>query len=195
MNRISAENRITVIAPRQAHGVTLLEMLMVMTIVGILLAVGIPSYQYVTNSNRIAAEVNGLVGDLQFARSEAIKEGLPVTVCVSTDGATCVAGLGNTAWNTGWIVYSDLNNNGAPDAGEVLRVTSGFPGADTFTTTATSAVIFNREGFATGLAGGAIFTLHATPTNTASTRCVSVTAMGQLATLHNGDTSSAGTCS
>ena len=48
-------------------------MMVVILIASILLAVGVPSYRYVTNSNRLSAEVNALLGDLQFARSEAIK--------------------------------------------------------------------------------------------------------------------------
>jgi type IV fimbrial biogenesis protein FimT len=49
-------------------GFTLIELIVVITIVSILMAVGVPSYRYVTNSNRMSAEVNGLLGDLQFAR-------------------------------------------------------------------------------------------------------------------------------
>jgi type IV fimbrial biogenesis protein FimT len=64
----------------RAAGFTLLELLITMSVATILLTIAIPSFQYVTNSNRIAGEVNGLLGDLQFARSEAIKEGQYVSV-------------------------------------------------------------------------------------------------------------------
>ena len=70
------------------RGVTLFEILVVMGIVAMLMAIGIPSYKYVTNANRISAEINGLLGDLQYARSEAIKEGQTVSVCVSSGQAT-----------------------------------------------------------------------------------------------------------
>ena len=53
-------------------GVTLIEMVVVMAIVGILIGVGVPSFRYVTNSNRMSSEVNNLLGDMQFARSEAL---------------------------------------------------------------------------------------------------------------------------
>ena len=77
-----------------------------------------------TNSNRIAAEINGLLGDLQFARAEAIKEGQTVTVCVSSNGATC-AGAAVSTWQNGWIVFSDVNNDHTVDAGDaILRVQS-----------------------------------------------------------------------
>src|SRR5438874_1331083 len=92
-----------------------------------------PSYRYITNAYRMSAEVNGLLGDLQYARSEAIKEGQTVTTCVSTNGATCARGT-NVNWGTGWIVFSDPNVNATPGAGGVLRVQGAFAGSvpDTF---------------------------------------------------------------
>ena len=65
-------------------GFTVTELVIVMTIVGILTAIGVPSYKYVTTSNRISSEINSLLGDMQFARSQAIKQGLTVTVCTSS---------------------------------------------------------------------------------------------------------------
>ncbi|MGO9993213.1 MAG: GspH/FimT family pseudopilin [Steroidobacteraceae bacterium] len=162
------------------RGFTLFEMVVVMGIVGILMAIAIPSYQYVTNSNRISAEVNGLLGDLQFARSEAIKEGQPVSVCVSTNGTSCT---NSTSWQNGWIVFSDQNGNGAvnspPD--QVLRAQSTFSGTDTFTANNNIAVItFNREGFAAGVPIGALLTLHAATPAAGSTRCLSITLIGLM---------------
>ena len=63
-------------------GFTLTELMVVVAIVAILLGIGVPSYRYISNSYRMSAEVNGLLGDLQYARSEAIKEGQTVTTCV-----------------------------------------------------------------------------------------------------------------
>src|SRR5665213_2804001 len=169
---------------RACRGITLLEMITVMGIAAILMAIAVPSYKYVTNSNRIAAEVNGLLGDMQFARGEAIKEGQTVTVCVSTDGATCLV---NTAWNSGWIVFSDPNNNQQVDGNEqILRVQAGFTSTDTFVANlGISAVTFNREGFAAadgaGLAGGAaLITLHASPAVADWTRCLSMNMVGMM---------------
>jgi type IV fimbrial biogenesis protein FimT len=172
---------------RSCRGITLLEMITVMGIAAILMAIAVPSYKYVTNSNRIAAEVNGLLGDMQFARGEAIKEGQTVTVCVSTDGATCATGT--TTWNSGWLVFSDPNNNQQVDPNEsILRVQAVFTGSDTFVASNNiSAVTFNREGFAAanggvGLASGtALITLHASPAVAASTRCLSMNMVGMMA--------------
>ena len=101
---------------------TLIELLTVMSLVGILLAIGVPSYKYVTTSNRVSAEVNALLSDMQFARSEAQKEGQMVTVCPSAAQNQC--DVNSTNWHNGWIVFSDVNGNqqiANPAANYLLR--------------------------------------------------------------------------
>ena len=64
---------------KRQRGFSLTELVMVMAIVAILLAIGVPSYRYIGNSYRMSSEVNGLLGDLMLARAEAIKDsGMPV---------------------------------------------------------------------------------------------------------------------
>jgi type IV fimbrial biogenesis protein FimT len=159
-------------------------MVSVMAIVAIMMAIAIPSYRYITNGNRIAAEVNGLLGDMQYARAEAIKEGQTVTVCVSSNGTTgAPTCTGGTAWQNGWVVFSDVNNDQQIEATDaVLRVQPTFTSPDTFTASgAITAVTFNREGFASnGITNGSMITLHANPANSASTRCLSLTLVGLM---------------
>ena len=50
------------------------ELLIVITISGILAAIGTASFKYLTTSNRASTEINGLLNDLQYARSEAQKQ-------------------------------------------------------------------------------------------------------------------------
>jgi type IV fimbrial biogenesis protein FimT len=173
-------------------GFTLIELLTVITIVAILMALGVPSYQYVTNANRISGEVNGLLGDMQYARSEAIKEGQTVTVCSSANSTTC---SGIPGWQNGWIVFSDVNGTGAVDSASdtILRVQRAFPLGDTFNASnGTSFVTFNREGFALNLPNPPVtVTLHAAVPNNGSTRCLRITIVGQLTT----QTAGQGACS
>jgi type IV fimbrial biogenesis protein FimT len=170
---------------KRQTGFTLTELMVVLAIVAILLTIGVPSYRYVTNSYRMSAEVNGLLGDLQYARSEAIKEGQTVTTCVSTNSTTCTGG---TAWASGWIVFSDPNANGTVDAGEtVLRVQSAFTGRipDTFNATNNvTAITYNREGFPRTAVGflTTTITLKDSTVNGAWTRCLVIAAATPLST-------------
>jgi type IV fimbrial biogenesis protein FimT len=181
------------------HGTTLIELLTVISIVGILFAIGVPSYRYVTASNRVSAEVNALLSDMQFARSEAQKEGQMVTVCPSAAQNQC--DVNSTNWHNGWIVFSDINGNqqiANPPANYLLRSQKAFVSAqDTFVSdNGLSFVSFNREGFATSFpvtaAGYVTLTLHSTPNNTQWTRCLQIFFSGMMGTERTND--SQGNC-
>ena len=162
-------------------GFSLLELMIALAVAAILVVVGVPSFRYVTNANRIAGEINGLLGDLQLTRSEAIEQGRPVTICRSVTGAACAAA--NT-WQSGWIVFMDANGNQAVDAGEsLLRVQRPFAGTDTLVASNNvAAVTFNREGFAFGLPGTVTMTLHDQTGNATWSRCLAISIVGQLQT-------------
>ena len=174
---------------KRISGFTLIETLTVITIVAILLTVGMPMFTYVSNANRMSSEVNGLLGDMLYARSEAIKEGQTVSVCSSANpSAAAPTCSGSTAWQSGWIVFSDVNGNGAVGAGDtILRIQRPFSASDTFNANnAMSVVTFNREGFALGLANSILVSLHAVVPNASTTRCLAISIVGQLKTLGAG---------
>jgi type IV fimbrial biogenesis protein FimT len=169
-------------------GFTLTEMMVVTGIVAILLGIAIPSYKYLTTSYRMSAELNNLSGDFQYARAEAIKEGNSVTMCVSSDGASCTGG---TNWNVGWIVFSDPNFNAVVDPGErVWKVGAAFNGTTPDSANSqnapTSSVTYNREGFASfaAFAGSQIDIKD--PNNTLTyTRCLLIVPVGTVSSLNN----------
>jgi type IV fimbrial biogenesis protein FimT len=169
---------------RANSGFSLIELMITITVVAILMALGVPSFRYITNSNRVSAEVNALLGDMQFARSEAIKEGLPVTVCPALDATLTGCAQNSTEWDKGWIVTSLTQT---PPA--VLRVQKALTNAnDSFIAkSGTTSVVFDRNGFAHSvpemLQGVAVIELT-TPANTLNqwTRCVDVAYGGQLTT-------------
>ncbi len=197
-----ADNTMTAVsfAPRGARGYSLVELIVVMTIVGIVIGIAVPSYKYVTNSNRVSAEVNQLLGDLQYARSEAVKEGTPVTVCPSSNAtATSPTCANSSSWTTGWIVFSDLNGNGSVDTGDlVLRAQPGFTSTDTFASSDSSvkSVVFNREGFTLSIPssdttsyGGVVIILQTATTNAQWERCLLISYSGLMQVVRNGQAS------
>ncbi|MGY6276214.1 GspH/FimT family pseudopilin [Methylomonas sp. MgM2] len=97
-------------------GFTLVELMITVAIVGIIAALGIPSFQEMLNQNRATSLVNELVVSLNLARSEAIKRGKTVTMCksanideVDPDCSTV------TAWNSGWVIFVDQDSDGVID--------------------------------------------------------------------------------
>jgi len=198
------------LAPRAVHGYTLVELITVMTIVGILIGIGVPSYRYVTNSSRVSGEINQLLADMQYARSEAIKQGTGVTVCPGTVTGTNPAITGTCAtsgtnWHTGWFVFVDLHANGTFDTGDqVLKVQPAFTSKDTLVfsgDSAVTAITFNREGFTTNIplsdstnGTGLIFKLNTQPTNVQWERCLTIGFVGLMST-QRGTTDTTQPCS
>ncbi|MCU0976327.1 MAG: GspH/FimT family pseudopilin [Steroidobacteraceae bacterium] len=103
-------------------GVTLLELMVAITVLALLLGIGVPSFTNVIRNNRLATQANELVTAFNVARSEASKRGLPVSVCVSSNGTACDTASPN--WANGWIVFTDTATAGEVDGtDEVLQVT------------------------------------------------------------------------
>jgi type IV fimbrial biogenesis protein FimT len=178
------------IAPRSREnsGFTLVELVVVCTIVGILLTIGVPSFKYVTTANRVSSEINGLLGDLQFARAEAIKQGLTVSVCATSDYATCLTT--GSAWQSGWLVFTDSGTQGIIDGtDQILRIQKSFNGSDTLAINhSIEYVSFNRDGFMMNVPLGATFQLHSTPATAQYARCLSTTIVGAMSTQRAGQT-------
>jgi len=69
------------------------------------------------------SDINDLVADLYYSRTEALKRHSTITVCRSNDGSTCIR---NTNWENGWIIFTDQNRNRVVDElDEVLRISNG----------------------------------------------------------------------
>lgn len=111
-----------------ARGFTLIEMLVVITISAILLAVGIPMFNGTIASMRASEGANSLVASLELARVEAIRRGIPVTLCrvtAATATACNSAASGDFAgddWAAGWMVWADVPNDppGAADVADTI---------------------------------------------------------------------------
>lgn len=83
-------------------GFTLTELLIVMAIAGVVLSIGIPSFNDAILSNRLSTLTNEFITTLNVARSEAIRRGQPVVIRKT----------GNE-WEEGWYVFVDVIRNTA----------------------------------------------------------------------------------
>ena len=154
------------------RGFTLIELMVVIVLIAIFATIGIPTYRSVTTSNRMAAEMNALVGDMQLARSEAIKRGQDTTVCASTDGTSC-AGSASQNWTTGWVVLVTGSNS-------LVRVHPALQGGDTLTSNGAGSpglVTFDRSGFSSN---AQTITLNDSGSSTAFRRCAVISKVGRV---------------
>jgi type IV fimbrial biogenesis protein FimT len=85
-------------------GFTLVELMSALAVSLIVLTLGIPGFSTLLANNQMTASTNDLVTHLQYARSESVKRGMPVSVCSSSDGESCT---GSYEWGNGWIVFTD----------------------------------------------------------------------------------------
>lgn len=93
---------------KKHSGFTLIELMITLFIVGVLLAVGVPSLKTFMQGNQLIAATNELVSGMHIARSEAIKLNSRVSICSSNDGTTC---SGSSDWTDGWVVFIDTDGN------------------------------------------------------------------------------------
>jgi len=156
-------------------GFTVMELLLAIAVLAIVTTLAVPAFTQFIANNRLAAEANEMVASFQFARSEALKRGVPVQVCPSTDGNACGGG-----WSDGWIAVADPG-----DDQEVLRVWTA-PGDDFQFTPANGTVGFEPDGFATGAA--LQFDLQLAGATDGNERRIFVERTGRVASCRFGET-------
>ncbi|WP_043958459.1 GspH/FimT family pseudopilin [Lysobacter sp. A03] len=134
---------------RRSAGFTLVELVITVVVLAIIAAIAFPSFTTVQNSSRITSQVNSLVSAVQQARMEAVRLGRPVSLCRSTDGATC-AGAGQ--WDQ-WLILAPASG-GQP--AEVLQSSRAHPSVQI--TSEVQQVTFGSNGLARGADGGLLAT-------------------------------------
>jgi type IV fimbrial biogenesis protein FimT len=154
-------------------GFTLVELMVALAVFAALLAITLPSYNDMTLGSKLRAQANELVAGAVLARSEAIKRNGFVRMCVSADGASCVAG----GWDQGWMVFHDADNDGALDAGETVifrrqAADSGFKIIGSV-----ASIRFQPTGV--GATSSTLTVCRATPTVGGQERVVNISATGR----------------
>jgi type IV fimbrial biogenesis protein FimT len=104
----------------RSKGFTLIEMLITLTVAGILVGIMVPNMRDFIRNNRLSSAVNDMLHSLQMARTEAIKrQNGNVVWCGTAD-----PNAGNPTCDylnfTGWFVFQDTNGNWQHDNGEPI---------------------------------------------------------------------------
>ncbi|MDO9419858.1 MAG: GspH/FimT family pseudopilin [Herminiimonas sp.] len=97
-------------------GFSIVELMVILLIAGILMMIGIPSYQAMIQNHRLITATNALFMAVNLTRSEAIHRGVRVDMVPSGDG---------TKWTNGWVIFVDENNNQRPDKNETMIYSHG----------------------------------------------------------------------
>jgi len=152
---------------RRQTGVTLIELLVTISIAAILMAVAVAGFQDFFRRNRVDSAVSDLVVTLNYARSEAIRRGVMVSVCRSHTGTNCTTAQ---PWQSGWIVFTNPDNDNNVDPGEeILRVHQALPAGVTLNTNINfqHRITYQPDGRITNTVGGSFFVCHVeVPTDT-----------------------------
>lgn len=103
------------------QGFTLIEMMITVAISAILLGIAVPNFRDLIVNNRIGTQASDLITDLALARSEAVKRGIKVSMCTSTNGTACT----NSSWGAGRMIFTDTGTAGSLDGADTILRVSG----------------------------------------------------------------------
>ena len=146
---------------RNSGGFTLVEMLITLSVIGVLLAIAAPSLRQMMLNHGIRTASFDLFSSLEYARSEAIKRNALVSV------------KPDSTWSTGWKVVDSSNN--------LLRSWTATSTVTVSTTPSSiAAITFGKDGHVT--TPSAVPKLQLDPTTTMNgvdSRCISLDLIGR----------------
>ena len=161
----------------KGRGFTLIELMLVVAILAILLAIGVPNLMNLMIKSRLSGQVQEFYGTISFARSEAIKRAKPVSICKISSSFNIDSPSCGGSWSTGWMVFVGDKDTSTITKSDVLRV---FPPLSTnYTlnvniTNFATYITYNRLGMVenTGVGGTFVFCANSDETRA---RAITVT--------------------
>jgi len=148
-------------------GFTLIEMVMAVAILGILVAVGVPSLRDISVNQRVKAATFDFYSSLILARGEAIKRNANVDITPAAGG-----------WQDGWTVQVQAGATVLQRQGALSNMTLTGPAA---------AITYRRDGRLAS--GAATLTVDVAGGSNVTMRCIAIALDGRpnIALDHNND--------
>ncbi len=117
----------------RSSGFVLAELVIVLAILAALAVTAIPAFNYWLARDRLRTHAQNLLATFSYARSEAIKRGVPVTVCRADEGGTAcrkhtqicsvnTRGELSDDWGCGYTVFVDNTSYEGERTQQALRV-------------------------------------------------------------------------
>lgn len=152
-------------------GFTLIELMVALVVLGIVVAIGLPSLRDFLVSNRLTGDINSFVGLANYARSEAISRNQKVIICPKRNSA--IGCQNSQFWNEYELqVFIDVDGSNDRNAGDTLLKT--FPAIDVTgeqtqfvcsSTNCPNKLVFNAMGFSQSALRLDIHTVKASDTD------------------------------
>lgn len=103
---------------------SLIEQVMVLTIVAVLMGAAVPPMRHLISRNELRVAQTDFIGALRQTRQTAVLSGRRTILCPSWHNTGCST---ETNWDNGWLLAHDRNRDDQPDDGP-LRVGHDYQG-------------------------------------------------------------------
>jgi type IV fimbrial biogenesis protein FimT len=114
------------------RGFTIPELIITLGVAAIILSTAVPSVSTTIKNNRLATQVNDIVTDIHFARSEAVKRDVRVILCRSKNPNASSPQCSTNSeteytWTWGYLIFADTAANSVYDPGSDILLRRGQP--------------------------------------------------------------------
>jgi len=100
----------------QAKGLTLIELLATLAILGVALSLAIPAFDIIRARSAMTSSVNLFLAQLHLARATAIERERHITLCPATSGTACIND--HRRWGGGYLIFEDRDRDRFRDQDE-----------------------------------------------------------------------------
>ena len=125
-----------------SKGFSLIELIITLAVIAIVSSIAMTFSGAFLQDNRISTANNDLVSSIHYARSTAVTRGTSTSICASSDGMTCTS----TAWELGWIVFTDEGSAGVVDGTDRILKVSNQASIDISITSPSAYLQFKPQG-------------------------------------------------
>lgn len=170
------------------NGFSLLEVMIIVSILAILTALAAPSFQLMIEKWRVQETVESMKSTIYYARSESIKRGGNIGIEKNPKTLPgCTLAEGTNEWGCGWFVFVDSDRNGKWKNGEeILKNILISANINVIHKNGGANITVDRYGMMSGLnAKGFIFSPAPAGISSPATRALCMAAGGRIRVIED----------